>query len=61
MYICSSFKVSQLPVCLVCEVPMQNKIGLFVTLCCSSSQSHDGFQPFLKEFEKLLSSITKKN
>ena len=52
-------KESQLPKCLVCEVSIQNKRGLFVTLYCSLSQSHDCLQTF-KEFEKLLSSITKK-
>ena len=38
---------------------IQNKRGLFVTLYCFPSQSHDCFQTFLKEFEELLSSITK--
>ena len=53
-------KVSHLPECLVCEVSIQNKRGLFVTPYRSPSQSHNCFQTFLKEFEKLLSSITKK-
>ena len=52
--------MSQLPECLVCEVSAQNKRDLFVTLYRSPSQSHNCFQTFLKEFEKLLSSITKK-
>ena len=54
-------KMSQLLVCkyLVCEylvfeVSVQNR-GLFVTLYCSASQSHDCFQT-----EKLLSNIAKK-
>ena len=34
-------------------------VGYFVTLYRSPSQSHDCFQNFLKEFEKLLSSVTK--
>ena len=53
-------RVSQLPECLVSQVPIQNKRGLFVILYGSLSQSHDCSQTFLKEFEKLLSNITKK-
>ena len=53
-------KVSHLPECLVCEVSIQNKRGLFVTPYRSPSQNQNCFQTFLKEFEKLLSSITKK-
>ena len=53
-------KVCQLPEFLICEVSIQNKRGLFVTLYRSPSQSHDCFQIFLREFEKLLFSITKK-
>ena len=53
-------KVSQLPECLACKVSVQNKKDLFVTLYCSPSQRHDFFQTFLKEFEKLISNITKK-
>ena len=55
-----ALNVSQLPECLVCEVSIQNKRALFVTLYRSPSRSHDCFQTFLKEFGKLLSSITKK-
>ena len=51
--------LSQLPECLVCVVSIHNKKGYFVTLYRSPSQSHDCFQNFLKEFEKLLSSVTK--
>ena len=53
-------KESQLPEYLVREVSIQNKRCLFVTLYHSPSKSHDCFQTFRKEFEKLLSSITKK-
>ena len=52
--------LSHLPECLVCEVSIHNEKGYFVTLYQSPSQSHDCFQNFLKEFEKLLSSATKK-
>ena len=53
-------EVSQLLECLVCEVSVQNKRGLFVTLYCCTYHSHNCLQTFLKEFGKLLSSITKK-
>ena len=51
---------SQLSECLVCEISIQNKKGYFVTLYRSPSQSYDDFEIFLKEFEKLLTNITKK-
>ena len=51
----------QLPECLVCEVSIQNKRGFLATMYHSPSQSHDCFQNFLNEFEKLLSSIAEKN
>ena len=54
-------KFSQLPECLVCEVSIQNKRGFLVALHRSSSQSQDCFQMFLKEYGKLLASITKKD
>ena len=50
---------SQLSECLVCEISIQNKKGYFVTLYRSPSQSYDDFEIFLKEFEKLLTNITK--
>ena len=52
--------LSLLPECLVCEVSIQNKRGFLVTMYRSPSQSHDCFQNFLNEFEKLLSSIAEK-
>ena len=52
--------ISQLSECLVCELSIQNKKGYFVTLYRSPSQSHDDFQTFFKEFDKLLTNITKK-
>ena len=52
--------MSQLIECLVCEVPSQNKRGLFATLYRSPSQGHNCLQTFLREFEKLLSNIRKK-
>ena len=39
-------KVSKLPERLVCEVSIQNKRGLFITLYLSPSQIHDCFQNF---------------
>ena len=46
--------------CLVYELSIQNKKGYFVILYRSPSQSHDDFETFLKEFDKLLTNITKK-
>ena len=45
---------------MVRELSIQNKKGYFVTLYRSPSQSHDDFETFLKEFDKLLTNITKK-
>ena len=45
---------------MVCELSIENKKGYFVTLYRSASQSHDDFETFLKEFDKLLINITKK-
>ena len=50
--------ISQLSECLVCELSIQNKKGYFVTLYRSPIQSHDDFETFLKEFDKLLTNIT---
>ena len=52
--------MSQLPESLVCEMSIQNERGFLVTIYCSLSESHDCFQNFLNEFEKLLSRIAEK-
>ena len=52
---------SHLSECLVCEISIQNKKVHFVILCRSPSQSYGDFEIFLKEFEKLLTNITKKS
>ena len=54
-------KFSQLPECLVCEVSIENKRGLSVTLYHSPSQSHNCFQTFSSEFESYFPVSLKKN
>ena len=66
VYFKESLLVSCLPnlylkECLIFEVSINNKRGYVVSICCSPSQTSDGFNSFTTNLEKLVINISSTN